>query len=328
MVQFGRRHFLVASGALLAAPPAVHAQPAAGVRRIGVLSAFADPKADEWIRENLGAALQRAGYVAGRNIDIDWRLSVPFGAPLDEAAVALVRRKVELVVVFGNHELLAARRATTTLPIVMMFSLAPVELGVARSLARPGGNVTGTLYAGFETAAKTLELLKEAKPTIATIAVLGDSAFPGGDAYESVLERAAATLGLRLEGFNAARPEEIGRALDRIAARRPDALLVLGGSVITGKQSGAFAIAHKLVSIGNTNSFAWNGGLFSYAPDIVQIVERTAAYVDRVLRGVRPGDLPIELPTRFNVWVNLKTARAIGYTVPQSLLLRANQVIE
>lgn len=325
-----RRTFLAATAALVAAPLAVHAQPAARVRRIGVLgSSTSDANVDQWVRENLGAALRRAGYVAGRNIDIDWRLSVPLGAPLDDAAAALVRREVELIAVFGNNELLAARRATTKLPIVMMFAYAPVELGVARSLARPGGNVTGTIWSGPEVIAKTLELLKQAKPGLSRIAVLRNRAGPGNSEYASAFERAAATLGLQPEFFEITRPDEVRPALDRIAARPPDALAVAIDTTYTGEQAGPFAIRHKLVSIGALNSFTmFQGGLFSYAPDPYAIVQRTASYIDRILRGASPADLPVELPARFLFIVNAKTARTIGYTVPQSLLLRADQVIE
>jgi len=325
-----RRTFLAATAALVAAPLAARAQPITRVRRIGVLSSTtSDAKVDQWVRENLGAALRGAGYVEGRNIEIDWRLSVPVGAPLDEAAAALVRRKVELIAVFGNNELLAVRRATTTLPIVMMFSYAPVELGVARSLARPGTNVTGTIWSGPEVIAKTLELLKQAKPAITRIAVLRNRSGPGNSDYALVFERAAVMLGLKPEFFEVTRPDEVGPALDRVAARLPDALAVAIESTYTSEQAGPFAIRHKLVSIGALNSFTlFHGGLFSYAPDPYAIVERTANYIDRILGGARPADLPIELPARFLFIVNAKTARAIGYTVPPDLLLRADQVIE
>lgn len=325
----GRRRFLLASGGLLAAPLAARAQPVTRVRRIGVLSAYPEPNVNKWLREHLGAALRRTGYDAGKNLGINWRLSLPLGAPLDDAAAALVRDKIDLIVAFTNHELLAARRATATLPIVMMFSVAPVELGVAKSLARPGGNVTGTLWSSPETMAKTLQLLKEAKPTIARIAVLRNPDHPGHSHYASAVASAAAALGLRHEFFSATRPTAIGPALDQIATHRPDALLVISDAVISDARVGQFATAHKLVSIATAGSFPlFHGGLFSYAPDSEQIVERTVNYIDRILRGVRPAELPIELPSRFLFVVNAKTARAIGFTVPQSLLLRADHVIE
>ncbi len=321
--------------AMGAAPRVLMAQSPGKVRRIGFLSAdnLANPASQE-AKTVFPASLKALGYEEGRNLVIEWRWGEAKEVSLPALAEELVRLKVELIVARTNAPIAAAMRATRVIPIVMLNASFPVEMGFVGSLARPGGNITGTSYSSPEVFEKQLQILKEIAPGAIRLAVLWDSnqsrSQGQGKIIGDSLERAATRLGMKLQYFEVSRPEEVTAAMDRIGASRMDALSYLGSSIFRPhvKEIVAVAIKRKIVSVGTVPTFADRGGLVDYAPDTKGFFDRTASYVDRILKGARPADLPVEQPTKFNLQVNLKTASAIGITIPQSILLRADRVIE
>jgi putative ABC transport system substrate-binding protein len=280
------------------------------------------------------ASLRRFGYEEGKNLVIEWRWANAKPETLFELAEELVRLKVELIVARTNGPVAAAKQATRTIPVVMLNGNYPVESGLVASLARPGGNVTGTSYYSPELIGKQLQILKEVAPNTTRVAILWDSTSPRDKGFGQIvgdaLERASASLGMKLQYFEASGPEEVAGALDKIAAAGSEALWYSGYPIFRarGDEIVAFAIKRRLVSVGAVPGFADGGGLLAYAPDPTNFFDRTASYVDRILKGARPADLPVEQPTKFNLVINLKTAKALGINVPQSILLRADRVIE
>ena len=324
---------LLAASLMLTCPFAGRAQPAAPVRRIALLSpsvetATATQQGMVLMRE----ALRRAGYEEGRNLVIEFRFAEGNLDRLPALADELVRLKVELIVAFTNDAIAEARRATRSIPIVMSFGTEPVEAGFIESFARPGGNVTGTVWASSEYMGKVFELLKEAAPATKRVAILVNPivAAAAGPGFLAAVNRAASTFGIAFLRFPVARADDIAGALDRIAASGADALFVATDAITFAKfgEIAAFALSQKLVTIGTAPQFADSGGLLCCGPDVPELITRTSSYVDRILRGARPADLPVEMPAHFLLTINLRTARAIGLTIPQSVLLRADEVIE
>lgn len=326
-----RRTFLLATGGLLAASLA-RGQQTKKVRRIGYLAPdVAESEAGRRNQRLLRESLRRVGYEEGKNLAIEWRFAAGRSDDLDELARDLVRRDVELIVTLASPATIAAKNASPTIPVVMYLGVVPVELGIVASLARPGGNVTGTVWISPEMLGKILQILKEAVPTAVRIAALRNPATPSIRIYTPELERAAQVLGLTCQLFDVTRPGDIPAALERIAASRPDALHVEHDSAVIGShlpEIASFAIRHKLVSIGNARAVVNAGGLLFYGPVASDIADQTAGYVDQILRGAKPADLPIQLPRKYEFVVNAKIARAIGYKVPPALLMRADEVIE
>lgn len=281
-------------------------------------------------QRELIAGLRRYGYQEGVNLIVEWRWADGYPERLDALAKELVEADVELIVTFSQRTHKAAKRATRTTPIVMHAATTPVESGLIQSLASPGGIVTGTSWAGVEVVEKIFQHLREALPAAVRIAVMRDPSNPDARTYMDAYERTARVLGLSIEYFFITRPDQVDAALTRIDASRPDALFVAGQPAISPRYPAivAFATARKLFTVGTVAQFVEEGGMLSYAPDRRAILARTASYVDRVLQGAKPADLPVELPTKYELVINARTARAIGYTVPQSLLLRADRVIE
>lgn len=326
----GRRKVLLATGALLAAPAPGFGVEANRVRRIGCLNlAPATSNVGEGITKRLRAALRGAGLEEGRNLVVDWRWGDGDVSRLPALAADLVGRKVELIVAVLNDEIIAAMNATRTIPIVMLYGCLPVELGLVASLRRPGGNVTGTTWTSPETTAKSLELLKEVKPSVRQISVLANFAYPGMEAYRAAMDHIAPALDMRLEHFDARNTGQLAVVLQRIAASRPDALYFAQDPVLEPRMAeiAAFALDRRLLSVGSTGAFVGSGGLLAYDADAWEILGRAARIVDRVLRGARPADIPIEEPIRFVLSINLRTANAIGVTVPDSVMLRASSVV-
>lgn len=326
-----RRQFLISTGALLAAPLA-GAQQTTKVRRIGYLSPeVAESEPGRRNQRLLRESLRRVGYAEGRNLTIEWRFAEGKYDRLDELAEDLVRRDVELIVAFTNAPIFAAKRASHTVPVVMFIGVLPVELGIVKSFARPGGNVTGTVWTSPELPGKIAQILKEAAPGAVRVALLWNPSDPVGKIYESELQRAAQMLGVTYQSFYVTRAEEIPAVLERIAASRADALSVFYDPAVIGsrlREIATFAIQRKLVSIGSARAVVNTGGLLYYGPVAADIADQTAGYVDRILRGAKPADLPVQMPRKYELVINAKTARAIGYKIPTTLALRADEIIE
>ena len=274
--------------------------------------------------------MRGAGYEEGRNLAIEWRWGDGKVENLPALAADLVDRKVELIAAVLNDEIVAAMRATRKIPIVMLFGCAPVEIGLVASLGRPGGNVTGTTWYEPETTTKSLELLKEVRPEASRIAVLANRSYPGMSVYQAEADRVAPLFGFRLQHFDVTRVEQLAVVLERIAVSRPDAFFFVQDPVLEPRmrEIGAFALERRLASIGSTGAWPAYGGLLAYGADISEILQRAAGFIDRILRGARPADLPVEQPTRYEMSVNLKTAKILGITIPQSVLARADNVFE
>ena len=325
--QLGRRRFMAAlAGGLLAVPFRAEAQPAGKVYRIGLLSPTSQGLGIEGFREGLLAL----GYVEGRNIVVVHRSAEERFDRLPELATELVRLRVDVIVAVVTQASLAAKNATNTIPIVMLAVGDPVGAGLVASLARPGGNVTGTSVLAVEIAGKSLELLRNVAPNSHRVAVLWNSANP---VFQALMvketEAAARWLGIQLRRFTARDAKEIEPAFEAMTKERIEALTVLVDPVfITHRaQITALAIKGHLPSMSAFRDYAEAGGLMAYSADFAALGIRTATYVDKILKGARPGDLPVEQPTKFELVINLKTAKALNLTIPQSVLYRADKVI-
>ena len=305
-------------------------QPARPMRRIGVLGAGLAAETYSPLGLLFFETLRRSGYEPGRNLRVDSRHAEGNVARLPALAQELVGLDVELIVAFTNVAIAATKQATRSIPIVMGYALEPVAAGFVDSLARPGGNVTGTAWVSAEIAGKNLQVLKEAVPRATRVAVLSNHATPGIQFYGDDSRRAAAALGVTLEAIRVPRLEDIGPALARIDASRADAIYIVNDPVIDARlgEITAFALAHKLATVGTGPQLVAAGGLIYYGPDAKDIMVRTVSFVDRILRGARPAELPVEQPTKFELVINGKTARALGLTIPPSLRQRADEVIE
>jgi len=324
-----RRRFLLTSLAgALATPLAAEAQQAGRVYTIGVLSALAGPS--RTYDPVFTSALRESGYALGRNLVIEPRYAAGKVEQLPDLAADLVRRKVDIILAFGAPESVAAVKATGTIPIVFT-STSPVEVGLVRSLARPGGNATG-LSADVtpEIAGKLLELLKTAVPSLGRIVGLVQSDRPELAAYEQALKRAAQTLRVEARLVRVRHEGDIEAAFAIIAGDRPDALMLSADPLIFlhRKRVTDFAVTHVLPTVAGVRDFVDDGGLMSYGPNFSDLLRRVVHYMDKILKGAKPADLPVEQPTKFELVINLKTAKAIGLTIPPSLLQRADQIIE
>jgi len=324
-----RRAFLgTMAGSLLAAPLAAEAQQAGKVYRVGFLwdSPTVFPDAIEAFRRGL----RDLGYVEGRTIAIEYRWVEGKPERMREFAEELVRLKVDVIVAPASIYVEAAKRATSTIPIIFMSHADPIGSGHVASLARPGGNITGLSLMMTETSAKGLELLKAAVPGLARVAVIWDPATPSHKPALNAVEVMGRALGLRIQPVAVRSATEFDSAFSAISRERADAVLVLSTPIfIAGaKRLAELAITHKLPSIFGPRHHVEAGGLMSYSPDRAEVWRRDAIYVDKILKGAKPGDLPVEQATKFELVINMKTAKALGLTIPQSLLLRADEVIQ
>jgi putative ABC transport system substrate-binding protein len=333
-----RREFITLLGGAAAVssslrPSAAHAQPGERVRRIGVLSTAAD--GDPYQKANLAALLDglaKLGWVEGRNLRIDVRLASGDPARIRAYAAELVSLAPEVIVTTPTPATIAVQQQTKTIPIVFTAGGDPVLNGVVRSIARPEGNTTGFSTLEASIAGKWLELLKEAEPRLSRVALLFNPNFllNVGEAYISVIEAAASALALQTIKLPVRDAIEIVRGVDGFAAEPNGGLLVLP-PVPSGTNRDTIirlAVQHRLPAIYNNRDLASAGGLMSYGPDGADQYRRTATYVDRLLRGAKVSDLPVQFPTKFELVINLKTAKAIGLTIPEAFLLRADEVIE
>jgi putative ABC transport system substrate-binding protein len=294
--------------------------------RIGVLL-FSTPAADPNVRvfrEAMGAL----GWVEGRNLTLEYRFADGDSDRLPQLAAELVALKPDLIYALGGDVVPWAKRATSTIPIVAAVSNDPVESGLVASLARPGGNVTGLTFLLSDLAAKRLEILREIMPSLSAVGVLWNPDHRDPDFKET--RAAGAKLGLRVVSLEARRPAEVETALQTGVKERIEALIVVSSRLMTRERTRIldFAGRHRLPMATGWGDWAERGALLTYGPNIDEIVRRSAQHVDRVLRGARPAELPMEQPTRFELVVNLKVAQSFGLTAPPSLLARTDRVIQ
>jgi putative ABC transport system substrate-binding protein len=320
----GRRSF-VCGLAVFASSPYVHAQPAR-IYRIGVLS---QGVTREYIAGRLEPALSQRGYEIGHTIVIEYRLALNDPERLGILGAELVAAKVDLIVAPMNPDVVLARRLTSVIPIVMLFGLVPVEVGLVQSLAHPGGNVTGTTVQGPGFSGKFLELLRDTVPNLRRVALMWEPDYSGITHYFEVVITSARSMGLELIRMPVRSPDDLDAAFSRLAASRPDALFVSTTGVINSQAARVIeSIARlKVPAIYGSKQFVTSGGLMSYTANQAELISRHVAIVDRILKGANPAEVPVEEPTKFELVINLKTARALGLVVPPSVLLRADEVI-
>ena len=321
-----RRAFIVAvTGALLAAPVAAEAQQTRKVPRVGVLGGQSLETSPPILA--LRERLSELGYVEGGNIAIEWRWAQGKDERYSDLAAELVKLKVDIIVAATTTGAQAAQRATRTIPIVMGFVSDPVALGLVANLARPGGNITGVAVQP-EMAGKRLQLLREAAPTVARIAVLSDPSQPGTDLRET--EAAARALGVQLQVWKVRSGGDLDPAFTAIARTHAVGIIILPGTTPFAYRAhiAQLAVKHHLPTLAWARALAEAGCLMSYGANLSDAVRRAAYFVDKILKGAQPADLPVEQATTFELVINLKTAKALGLTIPQSLLQRADQVIE
>jgi ABC-type uncharacterized transport system substrate-binding protein len=313
---------------LLVVPFVVEAQPPAQVPRIGLLSLFS-PALGESKAESFRQGLRDVGYMEGQHIVIESRWAEGHRERLAELAAALVRMQVAVIVTESTAAALAAKQATHRIPIVMATGSDPVAVGLVASLARPGGNVTGLTFQAPGLSGKRLELLKEAAPQTTLAAVLWNATNPVHAGILGETEAAARALGLQVHAVAVHSPAELDRAFEAIASTRPSALITFGDGMFTDniRRLVAFAAQSQLPAIFPDREFAEAGGLMTYGPTLAANFRRAAYYVDRILKGAKPADLPVEQSMQFELVINLKTAEALGLTIPPSLLFQADEVL-
>ena len=311
--------------ALFAAPFAVEAQQTGKVPRVGVLGGQS-PESSPAIL-GLRQGLSELGYVEGQNIAIEWRWARGNDERFPDLAAELVRLKVDIIVAATAPGAQAAQRATKTIPIVMGFVNDPVALGLVANLARPGGNITGLTVPTSEMAGKRLQLLREVAPTVARIAVFSD---PGQPTDLGGTEAAARALGVQLQVWKVRNGGELDHAFTVIARERAAGIIILPSTTLYAYRAriAQLAVKHRLPTSAWARDFTEAGCLMSYGVINSDVARRAAYFVDKILKGAKPADLPVEQPTKFDLVINLKTAKALGLTIPPSVLGRADQVIE
>jgi putative ABC transport system substrate-binding protein len=308
-------------------PLTTAAQPSANVPRIGYL--FPGPRGFWLSIEAFQRGLRELNYVEGQNIAIEYRFAEGNPEQLPELAAELVRMRVDVIVADGTQAALAAKHATTTIPIVMRGVTDPVQSGLVTSLARPGGNITGATTLAADLSGKRLELLKEIVPNLSRIAVLWNARSSAMALRVKAAEVAAKELGVALQSVGVQGPGDFDRAFAVMTQERPDALLVVTDTLIFVQRSHIldFATTNRLPALYEMRDFMGEGGLMTYGPSLIDSQGRTATYVDKILKGAKPADLPVEAPMRFELVINLKTAEALGLTIPPTLLFQATEVI-
>jgi putative ABC transport system substrate-binding protein len=313
---------------MLAAPLTITAQQRSKVPRIGILTPAAGASTPLW--EAFRQGLRDLGYVEGKNIALEYRFAAGQNERLPELAAELVHLKVDMIVTNSGAAAQAARDATETIPIVMTAGGDPVRLGVVASLAQPGGNLTGLSIMTQELDGKRLELLKEALPHVSRVAVLWNAGNPvRPDAFREI-EATARVLGLQLHSLAVRHPDELDSAFAAMTREGAEALITLGDAVLWNQRARVVALAaqHRLPAVFDAREFADAGGLMAYGPHVPDSYRRAAYFVDKILKGAKPADLPVEQPTKFELVINLMTAKALGITMPPSLLLLADEVIQ
>ena len=316
---------------IFAVPRTGEAQHRANIPRVGFLPprSLSDPS----MSRNVGAfreGLRELGYIEGQNIAIEFRWAEGKYDRLPDLAAQLVSLKVDIIVATGLPAIQAAKQATGTIPIVMATSLDPVATDFAASLARPGGNITGLSAMAPELVGKQMELLKEVVPKMSRVALLGNPANPGTVPMVRRAQDAARASGVQLQLLEARSPSEIDRAFAAMTMERAGALIVLLDAMFADHQGriADLAARHRLPAVYGSHEFAEAGGLMAYGSSFVDRHRRAATFVDKILKGAKPADLPIEQPNKFALAINLRAAKTLGLTIPQSVLLRADEIIQ
>jgi putative ABC transport system substrate-binding protein len=325
-----RREFIGSLiGAAIAWPLVARAQQTDKMYSIGYLSAGASGPGRPF-RDAFVEALRQLGWIEGKNVVFEYRYAENRLDRLPELAAELVGIKVDVIVAPGTPAPLAAKRATTTIPIVMSAAGDPLGTGLVASLARPGGNVTGMSTMVPDIGGKRLELLKELVPGISRVAVLWNAANPyPGNVFKET-ELAARTMGIEIQSLELRRPEDFYSVFEAAITHRPDGLITVDDPLTVSYRNKIvdFAATNRLPAIHGFREFVEAGGLMSYGASLVHLIRESAVYVDKILKGTKPVDLPVEQPTKFELVINLKAATALGLTIPPTIMVRADEVIE
>jgi len=322
-----RRKFLATLGGAAAAwPLAVSAQQAGKIHKVGYLSPSLPSVYSPLLFDNL----RELGWIEGKNVTFEYRFAENRLERLPELAAELVRLNVDVIVGVGTLGPLAAKRATTTIPIVMLSAGDPLGTGLVDSLARPGGNVTGMSLMVPDLGGKRLELLKELLPRLSRVAVLWNAANPYPAIVFKETQAAGRTLGIEVHSLEVRGPDDLDGAFAAARQQHPDALISVEDPLTFTyrKRIADFAVAEQLPSLHGFSEEVKAGALISYGANQPDLIRRAAGYVDKILKGAKPADLPVQQPTTFELVINLKTAKALGLTIPESFLLRASEVIE
>ena len=321
-----RRVFVRALGLSLVAPLTAHAQKSQRIYRVGILHPGA-AEGNFWV-EAFRRGLGELGYREGQNLTLEYRWAGRTSEQFPELAAELVRLKVDVIFTSSTPGALAAKGATTTIPVVFVGVGDPVGAGVVASLARPGSNVTGITHIAVELTGKTLGLLKDAVPTLARVAILGSSTNPTTALKHRGLEAAARSLGVRLWMVDLRGAEGLDVAFAEITRAKLDGLVALLDTLAHRKEIVGFSVKNRLPAVGEAREFVDAGGLMSYGTNMPEIYYRAASYVDKLLKGRKAVEMPVEQPTRFELAINLKTAAALGLAIPRPLSVRADYVVQ
>ena len=309
---------------------AAEAQETANKAHVGVLLLTPRAGAGGTYIEALRGGLRELGYVEGQNLLLEIRSAEGRPDRLPRLAAEILGTRPDVLVTAGSEAILTLKRATDVVPIVMATVMDPVALGITPSLAKPGGNLTGLAILSLELTSKRLQLLKEAFPRLSRVAVLWNPDNPGNALVLKEVEIAAQVLGLRWQGFAVQRPDKLVEAFEAVVGAQCNGILAIEDSVLFSHLSRIveFAARSRLPAMYAFRQFADAGGLMSYGPNTPDSFRRAAVYVHKILKGAKPADLPIEQPTKFELVINMKTAKALGLTIPQSLLVRADEIIQ
>ena len=325
-----RRDFISLAAGTTILPLAARAQQSNQMRRLGVLHGSADNAQTQARIAALLEGLRQLGWIEGQNLKIDYRSSLGTSASISKSAAELVALTPDVIVAGGSAPTEALLRVTRSVPIVFAIVPDPLGAGFVKSLRRPGGNVTGFMQAEFNLSGKWLELLKEIAPRVTQVAVLRDPTITAGIGQFAVIQSVSSSLSVDVSPVDIRNATEIEREVASFA-RTPNGGLILTTTPLALMHSGliiGLAGQHRLPTVYSTRSYAVRGGLISYGANFLDLYRRTADYVDRILKGEKPADLPVQAPTKYELVVNLKTAKALGLTVPPTLLARADEVIE
>jgi putative ABC transport system substrate-binding protein len=326
MSDIKRRDFIaLCGGAAVGWPLTARAQPAGRMRRIGILLFAGQDRAN--ISPFL-SGLEALGYIDGKTIALEYRDGAGNYEQLPRAADELVGLNPDVIFAFGGDVALIVKKATATIPIVVVVSNDPVESGLVASLARPGGNITGLTQVHDTLAGKSLELLKDTAPSVSRAAILWNPNHADPEFRET--QRASRTLGVQLQSLEAREPGDLEGAFQAAARERAQALVVIGARLFNlhRKQIGDFAAEHRIILVGVPHWLMEVGALLTYGPNLADLHRRAATYVDKILKGAKPADLPMQQPITFELNINVKVAKGLGITVPPTVIARADQVIE